>query len=53
MIWLEEHGRAVVDPAGKTVRLVGLVQNITDRKQTEEALQAMINGLLDHDAPSR
>jgi len=39
VIWLEEHGRAVVDQAGKTIRLVGVTQNITERKQAEEALR--------------
>ena len=39
VLWLEEHGRAVVDQAGKTIRLVGVVQNITARKQAEEALR--------------
>ena len=38
VIWLEERGRAVVDQAGKTIRLVGIVQNITERKQAEAAL---------------
>jgi PAS domain S-box-containing protein len=39
VIWLEEHGRAVLDSAGKTIRLVGVVHNITDRKRAEEALR--------------
>ncbi|MEW6720996.1 MAG: transporter substrate-binding domain-containing protein [Thermodesulfobacteriota bacterium] len=38
-IWVEEHGRAVVDAAGKTVRLVGVSQNVTDRKRAEEAVR--------------
>ncbi len=39
VIWLEEYGRAVVDQAGKTIRLVGVAQNITERKQAEESLR--------------
>jgi PAS domain S-box-containing protein len=39
VIWLEEHGKAIKDETGKTVRLVGVVQNITTRKQSEEALR--------------
>jgi PAS domain S-box-containing protein len=39
VIWLEEHGQAVVDQAGKTIRLVGVVHNITTRKRAEEALR--------------
>jgi PAS domain S-box-containing protein len=38
-IWLEEHGRALVDRTGKTTRLVGVVQNITERKLLEEGLR--------------
>lgn len=39
VIWLEEHGRARVDREGKTVRLVGVVQNVTRRKEAEAALR--------------
>lgn len=35
VIWLEEHGRASVDSAGQVRRLVGVVQNIPDRKRME------------------
>ncbi|MDR3555935.1 MAG: PAS domain S-box protein [Syntrophobacteraceae bacterium] len=38
-IWLEEHAWAVVDRSGKTTRLVGVVQNITERKLMEEGLR--------------
>lgn len=41
VIWLEEQGRAVIDSAGKTVRLVGVVQNITERKRAEEELRRL------------
>jgi PAS domain S-box-containing protein len=50
-IWLEEHGRAVVNQGGQTERLVGVVQNITARKQAEEKLrrqQAEIQSLLEN-----
>lgn len=51
VIWLEEHGQSVIDRAGKTARLVGVVQNITARKQAEERLrrqQAEIQTLLEN-----
>ncbi len=37
-IWLEERGQAVSDGAGKAVRLIGVVTDITERKRAEEAL---------------
>jgi PAS domain S-box-containing protein len=36
---LENHGDVVVDDAGRPVRIVGTVQDITDRKRTEGALR--------------
>ena len=39
VIWLEEQARAVTDASGKTVRLIGVTQNITERKRAEEALR--------------
>lgn len=39
VIWLEERGDGVFDAAGNVVRLVGVVTDITERKQIEEALQ--------------
>jgi PAS domain S-box-containing protein len=38
VIWLEERGHALRGKSGKTTRLVGVVLDITDRKQAEEAL---------------
>jgi len=35
---LEAHGKVVCNDAGDAVRLLGLVQDITERKQAEEAL---------------
>jgi len=37
--WMWVHGEADVDSAGKTVGLWGAAQEITDRKQSEEALR--------------
>lgn len=37
--WIWVHGMAVVDAAGKTVGLRGVAQDITERKQNEEALR--------------
>ncbi len=39
VIWMEERGHAVGDDAGKAVRLLGVVQDITERHQAEEALR--------------
>lgn len=39
-IWLEESGRASFDTKGQTVRVVGMVANVTERKAAEQALQA-------------
>lgn len=35
----DNHGEVVVDEAGKPVRVVGIVQDITERKHTEGALR--------------
>jgi len=45
IIWLAEHGRAVLDPLGETCRLVGVVQNITQRKLAELELERVRNQL--------
>jgi PAS domain S-box-containing protein len=37
VVWMEERGHAVRDERGKVVRLIGVVMDITDRKQAEEA----------------
>ncbi|WP_419581343.1 response regulator [Stieleria magnilauensis] len=39
VIWIEERGHAVVDASGKTLRLVGVVVDITDRKRAEVAMR--------------
>ena len=40
-LWLEECGRATVDQASKTLRLVGVVQNISERKRGEEEVRRL------------
>jgi len=44
-IWLEESGTASFDPQGRTVRVVGMVANVTPRKEVERAL-ATVSGKL-------
>ena len=39
VVWLEERARAITDASGKTIRLVGVTQNITARVKAEEALR--------------
>jgi two-component system sensor kinase FixL len=38
--WLELHGQAQRDVAGRVVRLHGVLRDVTDRKQVEAALRA-------------
>ncbi len=38
-IWVERTGRAHFDGQGKILRIVGMVADITERKQAEEALR--------------
>ena len=39
VIWVKENSRTVCDPNGKLLYYEGIVEDITDRKQTEKALQ--------------
>lgn len=39
LMWLEERGRAVTNASGATERLIGVVMDITIRKQAEDELQ--------------
>jgi PAS domain S-box-containing protein len=39
VIWAERTGRAYFDKQGKMLRIVGMVANITERKEAEEALR--------------
>src|SRR5215831_13994348 len=38
-IWIEDHGRPVRNEAGRTIRLVGAVSDISRRHQAERALR--------------
>jgi PAS domain S-box-containing protein len=44
-IWLEESGTASFDAQGRAVRVVGMVSNVTSRKEVERAL-ATVSGKL-------
>ncbi|WP_404789500.1 PAS domain S-box protein [Altericista sp. CCNU0014] len=37
--WIDVRGRFIYDAAGKPIRAIGVVRDITDRKQAEEALR--------------
>jgi PAS domain S-box-containing protein len=39
VVWTEIHATRVVDPTTGTVRLIGVLQNITQRKRAEQALR--------------
>jgi PAS domain S-box-containing protein len=39
VIWLEDTGRAAFDARGRMLRVIGMVADITERKQAEEALK--------------
>jgi PAS domain S-box-containing protein len=39
IVWLEKTGRAYFDEYGRIVRMIGMVADITERKQAEEALR--------------
>ncbi|MDF9799625.1 PAS domain S-box-containing protein [Catalinimonas alkaloidigena] len=39
IIWLEKNARVFRDQQGKAVRIIGIAQNITDRKLAQEALE--------------
>lgn len=48
--WVEDHGRPIRDEAGRAIRLVGAVSDITLRHQTEQALRDRdqeLNAVLD------
>lgn len=42
--WMQSKGQVVYDEAGKAVRMVGTDVDITERKQSEEALQNLVAG---------
>jgi PAS domain S-box-containing protein len=37
--WLQTRGRAIYDAAGKLVRITGIIQDVTERRESEEALR--------------
>jgi PAS domain S-box-containing protein len=39
--WLETHGQLVIDPAGLPLRLVGVCQDVTERRQAEESARRL------------
>jgi PAS domain S-box-containing protein len=39
VIWLEKHGRAIFDPKGRMLRMIGMVSDVTERKRTEDRLR--------------
>ncbi|MBN2408161.1 MAG: PAS domain S-box protein, partial [Candidatus Aminicenantes bacterium] len=41
-IWLEDNARAIRDSRGKTLYYEGSIQNITERKRTEEQFRRML-----------
>ena len=45
--WVLARGRALIDGSGKATRLVGVLLDITDKKQSEEALKAQARQLRD------
>ncbi len=40
LYWMMSRGRGIYDTQGKPVRMIGVILDISDRKQTEEALKA-------------
>ncbi len=46
-IWLEKTAHAFFDESGKVVRMVGMVADITQRKQAEEVLSGMSGKLIE------
>lgn len=41
---LEAHGKVITGADGQAVKLIGLVQDITERSQAEETVRQMLNG---------
>ncbi len=42
--WFNDRGRAVFDETGTPVRVIGVIRDITERKQSEERLRAIVEG---------
>jgi PAS domain S-box-containing protein len=47
VLWLERTGHAFFDEQGKMVRMIGMVADITERKQAEEALSTVNQKLIE------
>ena len=46
-VWLKNSGRAFFDGEGRMLRVIGMVADVTDHKQTEEALSGMTRKLVE------
>ncbi|HKN73757.1 MAG TPA: PAS domain S-box protein [Candidatus Acidoferrum sp.] len=46
-VWLEECGHAFFNGQGRMLRIIGMVSDITDRKQAEEALASVSRRLIE------
>ncbi|HYU34938.1 MAG TPA: EAL domain-containing protein [Thermoanaerobaculia bacterium] len=42
--WFNDRGQAVCDATGSPVRMIGVIRDITARKQSEERLRAIVEG---------
>jgi PAS domain S-box-containing protein len=47
VVWLEKSARGFFDEQGKLLRMIGMVANIAERKQTEAALASVSRKLLE------
>jgi PAS domain S-box-containing protein len=47
--WLEAHGRLICNPAGTPQRLVGVCEDVTEQRRSEEQLRQMVLALRDAD----
>jgi PAS domain S-box-containing protein len=47
LVWLRSSGRAFFNAGGKLLRVIGMVADITDLKQAEEAVSAMTRKLIE------
>ena len=47
MIWVERNSRAYFDEQGRLLRIVGMVADITERKQAEEAVASVSRKLIE------
>jgi PAS domain S-box-containing protein len=47
MIWIERNSRAFFDKQGRMLRIIGMVRDVTERKQAEEALSGVSRRLIE------